>query len=134
LDVVETHDCFSVAELLAYEALGLCEEGDSGRMIDEGETRIGGRIPVNPSGGLIAKGQPLGATGLGQVSEIVTQLRGEAGPRPVAAADTGEVRVCVTRLRGGAGARKVEGARIGRRSSMGMWSSCMHILEAQGAR
>lgn len=110
LDVVETHDCFSVAELLAYEALGLCEEGDSGRMIDEGETRIGGRIPVNPSGGLIAKGHPLGATGLGQVSEIVTQLRGEAGPR------------------------QVEGARIGLTSNMGMWSSCIHILEAQGAR
>jgi acetyl-CoA acyltransferase len=109
LDVVETHDCFSVAELLAYEALGLCGEGESGRMIDEGETRIGGRIPVNPSGGLIAKGHPLGATGLGQVSEIVTQLRGEAGQR------------------------QVEGARLGLTSNMGMWSSCIHILSAQGA-
>lgn len=110
LDVVETHDCFSVAELLAYEALGLCKEGESGRMIDEGETRIGGRIPVNPSGGLIAKGHPLGATGLGQVSEIVTQLRGEAGQR------------------------QVEGARLGLTSNMGMWSSCIHLLSAQGAQ
>lgn len=110
LDVVETHDCFSVAELLAYEALGLCAEGESGRMIDEGETRIGGRIPVNTSGGLIGKGHPLGATGLGQVSEIVTQLRGEAGQR------------------------QVEGARLGLTSNMGMWSSCIHILAAQEAR
>jgi acetyl-CoA acetyltransferase len=104
IDVVETHDCFSVAELLAYEELGLCSRGEGGRLIDEGATRIGGRIPVNPSGGLLAKGHPLGATGLGQVGEIVTQLRGEAG------------------------ARQVQGARVGLTSNMGMWSSCIHVL------
>ena len=104
LDIVETHDCFSVAELLAYEELGLCEPGEGGRMVDEGATRIGGRIPVNPSGGLLAKGHPLGATGLGQIAEVVTQLRGEAG------------------------ARQVERARIGLTSNMGMWSSCIHVL------
>ncbi|WP_332813841.1 thiolase C-terminal domain-containing protein [Ramlibacter sp.] len=104
LDVVETHDCFSVAELLAYESLGLCAEGESGKLIDDGSTRIGGRLPVNPSGGLIGKGHPLGATGLSQVAEIVTQLRGEAG------------------------ARQVEGAKVGLTSNMGMWSSCIHML------
>jgi acetyl-CoA acetyltransferase len=104
LDVVETHDCFSVAEVLAYEQLGLAREGEGARLIDEGATRIGGRIPVNPSGGLLAKGHPLGATGLGQVAEIVTQLRGEAG------------------------ARQVEGAKVGLTSNMGMWSSCIHVL------
>ncbi|SLN71073.1 thiolase C-terminal domain-containing protein [Oceanibacterium hippocampi] len=104
LDVIELHDCFSVAEVLAYEELGICAEGEGGRLVDDGSTRVGGRIPVNPSGGLLAKGHPLGATGLGQIGEIVTQLRGEAG------------------------ARQVEGARIGLTSNMGMWSSCIHIL------
>ena len=104
LDVVEIHDCFSVAEIIAYEKLGLCAEGLGGELLDEGATTIGGRIPVNTSGGLIGKGHPLGATGTGQVAEIVTQLRGEAGPR------------------------QVTDARIGLTSNMGMWSSCIHIF------
>lgn len=84
LDVIELHDCFTIAELYHYENLGLCARGEGGRMIDEGETQIGGKIPVNPSGGLLAKGHPLGATGIAQVTELVWQLRGEAGSRQVA--------------------------------------------------
>ena len=83
LDVIELHDCFTVHELLAYEDLGLCPKGEGGRLVDEGATALGGRIPVNPSGGLLSKGHPLGATGIGQLYELVTQLRGEAGARQV---------------------------------------------------
>jgi acetyl-CoA acetyltransferase len=71
------------AELKLYEELGFCQEGESARMIDEGRTMINGPIPVNPSGGLAAKGHPVGATGLAQIAEIVWQLRGEAGDRQV---------------------------------------------------
>ncbi|MFF9910726.1 lipid-transfer protein [Streptomyces sp. NPDC013457] len=89
VDVVELHDCFSVNELLTYEALGMCEEGASGKLVESGATTYGGRWVVNPSGGLISKGHPLGATGLAQAAELVWQLRGEAGPRQVEGARVG---------------------------------------------
>src|SRR3989442_12935501 len=80
VDVVELHDCFTIAEIVATEGLGLFEPGAGGRAAVEGLTSLGGAIPVNPSGGLKAKGHPIGATGAAQIAEIVTQLRGEAGP------------------------------------------------------
>ncbi|WP_028462853.1 lipid-transfer protein [Nocardia sp. 348MFTsu5.1] len=83
IDVIELHDCFSVNELLTYEALGLCADGEGGKLIDNGETTYGGRWVVNPSGGLISKGHPLGATGLAQASELTWQLRGTADKRQV---------------------------------------------------
>jgi acetyl-CoA acyltransferase len=83
IDVIELHDCFSVNELLTYEALGLCPQGEGGKLIDAGETTYGGRWVVNPSGGLISKGHPLGATGLAQASELTWQLRGAADKRQV---------------------------------------------------
>ncbi len=83
LDVVELHDCFSIAEICHYENLGLCPKGEGGRLIDEGATEIGGSIPVNTSGGLLSRGDPTGATGVAQVVELVWQLRGEAGKRQV---------------------------------------------------
>ncbi len=89
LDVIELHDCFSIAEICHYENLGLCAKGDGGRLIDEGATEIGGRIPVNTSGGLLSRGDPTGATGVGQVVEIAWQLRGEAGKRQVPDAKVG---------------------------------------------
>ena len=89
VDVVELHDCFSVNELLTYEALGMCEEGESGKLVESGATTYGGRWVVNPSGGLISKGHPLGATGIAQVAELVWQLRGEAGARQVPGAQVG---------------------------------------------
>lgn len=89
LDVIELHDCFSINELLTYEALGLCGEGESGKLVESGATTYGGRWVVNPSGGLISKGHPLGATGIAQVAEITWQLRGEAGDRQVPGARAG---------------------------------------------
>jgi len=89
IDVAEVHDCFTIAEILAYEDLGFCKKGEGGKLIQEGETEIGGRIPVNPSGGLKAKGHPVGATGVAQIVEIVLQLRGEAGKRQVTNAEIG---------------------------------------------
>jgi acetyl-CoA acetyltransferase len=89
LDLVELHDCFATAELLHYENLGLCGEGEAGRMIDEGESAYGGRIPVNVSGGLLSKGHPLGATGVANVFEITQHLRGRAGERQVEDAKVG---------------------------------------------
>ncbi len=89
LDLIELHDCFAIAEIVHYENLGLCERGEGGRFIEQGLSRIGGKIAVSPSGGLLAKGHPLGATGLAQVFEVVTQLRGEAGNRQVARARIG---------------------------------------------
>jgi len=83
LDVVECQDTDAARELLSYEELGLCEHGDQGRLIDDGATALGGRLPVNPSGGLLSKGEPLGASALGQVVELTRQLRGTAGPRQV---------------------------------------------------
>jgi sterol carrier protein 2 len=83
VDVIELHDCFSANELITYEALGLCPEGQGGKLIDEGAVTYGGQWVVNPSGGLISKGHPLGATGLAQCSELCWQLRGEASARQV---------------------------------------------------
>ena len=83
VDVVELHDCFTIAEIVATEGLGLFEPGAGGRAAEAGRTSLGGEIPVNPSGGLKAKGHPIGATGAAQIAEIVTQIRGEAGPRQV---------------------------------------------------
>ncbi len=86
VDVVELHDCFSCNELITYEALGLCPEGKGGEFIDSGAVTYGGKVVVNPSGGLISKGHPLGATGLAQCAELNWQLRGEADKRQVAGA------------------------------------------------
>ncbi|AMO22740.1 thiolase family protein [Ramlibacter solisilvae] len=83
INVAEVHDATAIGELLAFEALGLREPGMSGILAERGETTVGGSIPVNPSGGLESKGHPIGATGLGQVFELVSQLRGECGPRQV---------------------------------------------------
>ena len=87
VDVIELHDCFSTNELITYEALGLCAEGQGGKLIDEGAVTYGGKWVVNPSGGLISKGHPLGATGLAQCSELSWQLRGRADDRQVAGAE-----------------------------------------------
>ena len=89
VDVVELHDCFTIAEIVATEGLGLFEPGTGGLAAEKGWTSLGGKIPVNPSGGLKAKGHPIGATGAAQICEIVTQLRAEAGPRQVDGARTG---------------------------------------------
>jgi acetyl-CoA acyltransferase len=88
LDVIELHDCFSINELLTYEALGLCGPGESGKLVESGATTYGGRWVVNPSGGLISKGHPLGATGIAQAAELTWQLRGEAAARQVPGART----------------------------------------------
>ena len=89
IDVVEVHDCFTIAEIMAYEDLGFCEKGEGGKLIEEGVTEIGGEIPVNTDGGLKAKGHPVGATGVSQTVEITKQLRGEAGKRQVEGAEVG---------------------------------------------
>ncbi len=83
IDVVELHDCFTGTEIITYEDLGLCEEGQGGKLVESGATALTGRIPVNPSGGLLAKGHPIGATGVAQYVELFTQLREEAGDRQV---------------------------------------------------
>jgi acetyl-CoA acetyltransferase len=104
--LVELHDCFATAELLHYENLGLCGEGEAGAFIDAGETALGGRVPVNVSGGLLSKGHPLGATGIANMYEVSLHLRGEAG------------------------ARQVEGAKIGMTHVVGLGTaSAVHILE-----
>jgi len=106
IDLVELHDCFATAEMLHYENLGLCKDGEAGRMIDEGEVALGGRVPVNVSGGLLSKGHPLGATGIANIYEVSTHLRGEAGER------------------------QVEGATLGMTHVIGLGSACgIHILE-----
>jgi acetyl-CoA acetyltransferase len=79
LSAIECHDAFTIAEILHYEAMGLCAEGEGGRLVQSGATTLGGRIPVNPSGGLLSKGHPLGATGVGQIVEGALQLRRKAG-------------------------------------------------------
>ena len=86
-DVIELHDCFSTNELMTYEGLGLCGEGQAASLIAEGAVTYGGEWVVNPSGGLISKGHPLGATGLAQCAELTWQLRGQAGPRQVPGAE-----------------------------------------------
>src|SRR5215469_5726422 len=106
VDLIELHDCFATAELVHYENLGICKDGEAGRLIDSGETALGGRIRVNVSGGLLSKGHPLGATGIANIYEVTTHLRGEAG------------------------GRQVEGARIGLTHVVGAGSACaVHILE-----
>ncbi|MBX9910812.1 MAG: thiolase family protein [Beijerinckiaceae bacterium] len=89
VDVVELHDAFTIAELLYYEALGLAPDGDGAGLLRDGETALGGRVPVNPSGGLLAKGHPLGATGVAQMVEIAWQLEGRAEGRQVEGARIG---------------------------------------------
>jgi len=89
VDVVELHDCFTIAEIVATEGLGLVEPGGGGLAAEKGETSLGGRIPVNTSGGLKAKGHPIGATGAAQIAEITAQLRNEAGRRQVEGARVG---------------------------------------------
>jgi len=106
VNLVELHDCFATAEIMHYENLGLCDEGMGGQLIDSGATQLGGKVPVNVSGGLLSKGHPLGATGIAGIYEITTHLRGEAG------------------------ARQVEGARIGMTHVVGLGNACaIHILE-----
>lgn len=96
IDVAEVHDAFSSAEIFYYEALGFCGKGEGVHLIESGATHIGGRIPVNPSGGLLSKGHPIGATGAAQVVEIVRQLRGDCGARQV-----GGARIGITHATGG---------------------------------
>ncbi len=106
VNLVELHDCFATAEMLHYENLGLCKDGEAGKMIDEGHVELGGKVPVNVSGGLLSKGHPLGATGIANIYEICTHLRGEAGKR------------------------QVEGAKIGMTHVIGLGTACgIHILE-----
>jgi acetyl-CoA acetyltransferase len=104
LDVVELHDCFAHNELITYEGLGLCPEGGAARFIDDGDNTYGGRIVTNPSGGLLSKGHPLGATGLAQCYELTRQLRGAAQ------------------------ATQVEGARIGLQHNLGLGGACVVTL------
>lgn len=88
LDVVELHDASAPAEIIGYEQLGLCAQGEGGKLVESGDTRLGGRLPVNTSGGLLRKGHPVGATGLAQVVELTLQLQDRAGPRQVEGART----------------------------------------------
>jgi len=89
IDVACTHDCFSIAEIMSYEDLGFCKKGGGGKFIEEGQSYIGGKMPINVDGGLKSKGHPLGATGVSMTYEIVKQLRGEAGKRQVNGAEVG---------------------------------------------
>ena len=88
VDVVELHDCFAHNELITYEGLGLCDEGQAQKFIADGDNTYGGRVVTNPSGGLLSKGHPLGATGLAQCYELTQQLRGTADARQVDGANT----------------------------------------------
>lgn len=107
LDLVELHDCFATAELIHYDNLSLCEPGGAGDFIDSGAPYRDGKTPVNVSGGLISKGHPIGATGIANVYEVATHLRGEAGDR------------------------QIDGAKVGLTHVIGLGSSCgVHILEA----
>jgi len=83
VNVIECHDASAPAELMAYESLGLCAKGDGGKLVDSGDTWLSGRIPVNPSGGLLRKGHPVGATGIAQIVELSEQLQGRSAPRQV---------------------------------------------------
>jgi len=89
IDVAEVHDCFTITEIINYEDLGFCESGGGGKLIEEEQTYIGGKIPVNVDGGLLAKGHPVGATGASQIRTLVQQLRGEAGETQVKGAEIG---------------------------------------------
>ncbi len=108
LDVIELHDCFAQNEVLSYEALRLCPEGGADKFVLDGDNTYGGRYVTNPSGGLLSKGHPLGATGLAQCAELVTQLRGHAG------------------------ARQVEGARVGLQHNLGLGGACVVSLYQRG--
>ena len=99
IDVAEVHDCFTIAEIITYEDLGFCKLGEGGRLVESGDTRLGGRIPVNTSGGLKAKGHPVGATGTAQAYEMYLQLTGQADKRQVKDAELG-----LTHNVGGSGA------------------------------
>jgi acetyl-CoA C-acetyltransferase len=99
MDVAEVHDCFTIAELIAYEDLGFCPTGEGGKLAESGETHLGGRLPVNTSGGLKAKGHPVGATGTAQAYEMYLQLTGQADQRQVKNAQVG-----LTHNVGGSGA------------------------------
>ena len=101
VDVVELHDCFTANEILTYEALGLCKEGEAEKFIWDGDNTYGGKVVTNPSGGLLSKGHPLGATGLAQCTELVWQLRGQAEKR------------------------QVEGARIALQHNLGLGGACV---------
>jgi acetyl-CoA acetyltransferase len=101
LGLVELHDCFAQNEVITYEALGLCAEGEAAGFAADGDNSYGGRVVTNPSGGLLSKGHPLGATGLAQCVELVTQLRGEAG------------------------ARQVDGARLALQHNLGLGGACV---------
>lgn len=89
IDVAEVHDCFTIAEIMAYEDLGFCSAGAGGRLVEEGATQLGGKIPINTSGGLKAKGHPVGATGAAQACEIYLQLTNQAEKRQVSGAEIG---------------------------------------------
>ncbi len=89
IDVAMVHDCFTIAEIMAYEDLGFCKKGEGGRFIEEGKSYIGGKIPINIDGGLKSKGHPLGATGVSMTVEVTRQLRGEANKRQVSGAEIG---------------------------------------------
>jgi acetyl-CoA acetyltransferase len=89
IDIAEVHDCFTIAEIIAYEDLGFCKPGKGGSLVEEGTTEIGGKIPVNTSGGLKSKGHPVGATGVGQAYEMYLQLTGQAEKRQVEEAEIG---------------------------------------------
>ena len=104
VDVVELHDCFAHNELISYEALGLCPLGGAQRFVEDGDNTYGGRVVTNPSGGLLCKGHPLGATGLAQCTELVQQLRGTAGQR------------------------QVEGARLALQHNLGLGGACVVTL------
>ena len=104
VDVVELHDCFTTNELISYEALGLAPEGGAEQFVWDGDNTYGGKVVTNPSGGLLAKGHPLGATGLAQCAELVWQLRGQAGPR------------------------QVEGARVALQHNIGLGGACVVTL------
>ncbi|WP_027503623.1 lipid-transfer protein [Rhodococcus sp. UNC363MFTsu5.1] len=108
VDVIELHDCFAINEIITYEGLGLCGAGEGGKLVESGATTYGGQWVVNPSGGLISKGHPLGATGLAQCAELTWQLRGKAD------------------------ARQVDGARVGLQHNLGLGGACVVTLYRAG--
>ena len=106
--MIELHDCFTPNELITYEGLGLCGEGEAGRLIEEDATTYGGKWVVNPSGGLLSKGHPLGATGLAQCFELNQQLRGLAGQR------------------------QVDGAKVALQHNLGLGGACVVTMYQRG--
>jgi acetyl-CoA acetyltransferase len=108
VDVVELHDCFTANELLTYEAIGLCKEGEAEKFIEGDDNTYGGKVVTNPSGGLLSKGHPIGATGLAQCTELVWQLRGTAEKR------------------------QVDGARIGLQHNLGLGGACVMTMYRRG--